>query len=98
MADIPRKTFAGIAAAVTGVTAEQLRVLLTDAKWDHHDYNRQRVGIMIERATAGDGVLDIDGVLRDISSQRSLFGGLARNMISWLMNFSSTSLRLSTVT
>ena len=60
LADIPRKTFAGIAEAVVGVSDEQLQGLLTDAKWDHDAFNRQRVGIMIERATAGDGVLDID--------------------------------------
>jgi SRSO17 transposase len=84
LADIPRKTFAGIAEAVVGVSDEQLQGLLTDAKWDHEAFNQQRVEIMIERATAGDGVLDIDdsGIARKgnccVGTERQYSGTLGK--------------------
>ena len=60
LADIARKTCQGIADAVPGTSSQRLQEFLTNTKWDHDSFNRQRVEYMSKRATYKDGSIIID--------------------------------------
>jgi SRSO17 transposase len=61
LADLPRKNCEAIAQAVTNTSLEQLQHLLTDAAWDPHALNEQRVRLLAERSPKY-GVLVLDEV------------------------------------
>jgi SRSO17 transposase len=60
LADIARKSGAGIAEAVAGLSESAVYRLLAQSTWDEAAVNRQRIGIMVTQATAGDGMLVFD--------------------------------------
>lgn len=60
LADIERKSGAGIAQAVAGLSDSALYRLMTETRWDPKAFNGQRIGTMRRRAVAGDGVLVVD--------------------------------------
>ena len=60
LADIARKSGAGIAEAVAGLSESAVYRLLAQSTWDEAAVNRQRIGIMVAQATAGDGMLVFD--------------------------------------
>ncbi len=60
MAPIKRKNCERLAAVLEGITAEGLQALLTDIPWDYARMDRIRVGLMLERASVGGGVLIFD--------------------------------------
>lgn len=62
LADVKRKSGAGIAEAVAGLSDSALYRLLAETHWDAKAFNRHRIQIMLERAVAGDGVLVVDDV------------------------------------
>lgn len=62
LADIKRKTCAGIAEAVAGTSSQSLQEFLTNTSWDPEAVDKQRVQQFVEEATAGDGALVFDDV------------------------------------
>jgi len=60
LAEVERKSGAGIAEAVAGLSESALYRLLGETYWDQDAVNRQRVAIMRQRATTDDGVLVVD--------------------------------------
>ena len=60
LADVERKSGAGIAEAVAGLSDSALYRLMTETCWEPKAFSRQRIQIMLERAVAGDGVLVVD--------------------------------------
>jgi SRSO17 transposase len=60
LADIARKSGAGIAEAVAGLSESAVYRLLAQSAWDEAAVNRQRIAVMVEQATAGDGMLVFD--------------------------------------
>ncbi len=60
LADIARKSGAGIAEAVAGLSESTVYRLLAQSTWDEAAVNRQRIGSMVMQATAGDGMLVFD--------------------------------------
>jgi len=60
LGDIARKTCQGIADAIPGTSSQRLQELLTNTKWDHDSFNRQRVEYMSRRATYKGGSIIID--------------------------------------
>jgi SRSO17 transposase len=60
LADIERKSGAGIAEAVAGLSDSALYRLMTATCWDPKALNTQRIQVMLEKAAAGDGVLVVD--------------------------------------
>lgn len=60
LSDVERKSGAGIAEAVAGLSDSALYRLMTETHWDHKALNRQRIQTMLEQAVAGDGVLVVD--------------------------------------
>lgn len=60
LAEIERKSGAGIAQAVAGLSEAALYRLLAETDWDHTALNHQRIATLVERATAGDGMLLLD--------------------------------------
>ena len=60
LADIGRKSGAGIAEAVAGLSDSALYRLMTQTRWDPKALNQQRIHIMRGKAVAGDGVLVVD--------------------------------------
>lgn len=60
LADIARKSGAGIAEAVAGLSESAVYRLLAQSTWDEAAVNRQRIDVMVAQATAGDGMLVFD--------------------------------------
>ena len=60
LADIARKSGAGIAEAVAGLSESAVYRLLAQSAWDEAAANRQRISVMVTQATAGDGMLVFD--------------------------------------
>jgi SRSO17 transposase len=60
LADIARKSGAGIAEAVAGLSESAVYRLLAQSTWDEAAVNRQRISVMVRQATAGDGMLVFD--------------------------------------
>lgn len=60
LADIERKSGAGVARAVAGLSESALYRLLAESEWDATALNRQRIEMMLAQAVAGDGMLVID--------------------------------------
>lgn len=60
IADLERKSGAGIAAAVAGLSDSALYRLLEGTRWDPAALNRYRIATMCRQAVAGDGVLAVD--------------------------------------
>jgi hypothetical protein len=60
VAEIDRKSGAGLAAAVANLSDGAIYRLLGETSWDAAAFNRQRVQTMVEHAVAGDGVLVVD--------------------------------------
>jgi SRSO17 transposase len=56
----PNKNCDTLAAVVPGTSEQQLQGLLTDMVWDEGDLTRQRVRVMTDLPTEGDGVLVVD--------------------------------------
>lgn len=56
----PNKNCDTLAAVVPGTSEQQLQGLLTDMVWDELDLTRQRVKVMCDLRTEGDGVLVFD--------------------------------------
>jgi SRSO17 transposase len=56
----PNKNCDTLAAVVPGTSEQQLQGLLTDMVWDELDLTRQRVKVMCDLPTEGDGVLVLD--------------------------------------
>ncbi len=56
----PNKNCDTLAAVVPGTSEQQLQGLLTDMVWDEVDLTRQRVKVMCDLPTEGDGVLVFD--------------------------------------
>jgi SRSO17 transposase len=57
---LPEKNCETIAGNVPGTSEQRLQGLLTTMAWDHDDLNRQRVELMTQLPTEGDGVLIFD--------------------------------------
>jgi len=61
LADLGRKTAAGMGRALPGTNAQRLQEFLTNTEWDWREMNRLRIAHMLEHASvAGDGVLVVD--------------------------------------
>lgn len=60
LAEVERKSGAGIAEAVAGLSESALYRLMNETFWDWEAVNRQRVAVMCQRATTADGVLIVD--------------------------------------
>jgi SRSO17 transposase len=60
LAEVERKSGAGLAAAVANLSDGAIYRLLGETSWDASAFNRQRVQTMVEQAVAGDGVLVVD--------------------------------------
>lgn len=60
LSDVEHKSGAAVAAAVAGLSEPALYRLMTGTYWKPRGVDQQRVGIMGERAAAGDGVLVVD--------------------------------------
>ena len=60
LAEIERKSGAGIAQAVAGLSESALYRLLAESEWDAAALNRQRIAMMVEGAVVGDGMLVVD--------------------------------------
>jgi SRSO17 transposase len=60
LAEVERKSGAGIAEAVAGLSESALYRLLDETQWESDAVNRQRVATMCQRATTADGVLVVD--------------------------------------
>src|SRR5713101_5292324 len=60
LAEVERKSGAGLAAAVADLSDGAIYRLLGETSWDAAAFNQQRVQTMVERAVAGDGVLVLD--------------------------------------
>jgi len=60
LADIERKSGAGIAEAVAGLSDSALYRLMTETHWGAKALNKQRIQTMLQQAVAGDGVLVVD--------------------------------------
>jgi SRSO17 transposase len=60
LADITRKSGAGIAEAVAGLSESAVYRLLAQSAWDAAAVNRQRIDVMVKQAMAGDGMLVFD--------------------------------------
>ncbi len=56
----PNKNCDTLAQVVPGVNEQQLNHLLTEMVWDEEDLNRQRVEVMLQLKTEGDGRLIFD--------------------------------------
>src|SRR3984893_11289312 len=56
----PNKNCDTLAAVVPGTSEQQLQGLLTDMVWDELDLTRQRVKVLCDLPTEGDGVLVFD--------------------------------------
>lgn len=56
----PNKNCDTLASVVPGTSEQQLQGLLTDMVWDEADLTRQRVGVLADLPTEGDGVLVFD--------------------------------------
>jgi SRSO17 transposase len=56
----PRKSGAGVARAVAGLSESALYRLMAETEWDATGVDGQRIGTMVTQATAGDGMLVID--------------------------------------
>jgi SRSO17 transposase len=57
LAEIERKSGAGLAAAVANLSDDAIYRLLGETSWDAAAFNRQRVQTMVGHAVASDGVL-----------------------------------------
>ena len=60
LSDVERKSGAGIAEAVAGLSDSALYRLMTETHWASKALTRQRIQTMLEQAVAGDGVLVVD--------------------------------------
>ncbi len=60
LSDVEHKSGAAVAAAVAGLSDSALYRLLAATVWDAAAVTTQRLQILRERATAGDGVLVVD--------------------------------------
>jgi SRSO17 transposase len=60
LAEIERKSGAGVAAAVANLSDGAIYRLLGETSWDAVGFNCRRVQRMVESAVAGDGVLVVD--------------------------------------
>ncbi len=56
----PRKSGAGVAKAVAGLSESALYRLMGETEWDNMTFNKQRIGTMVAQAVAGDGMLIVD--------------------------------------
>lgn len=61
MADIDHKSGAGVANAVAGLSDSSVHRLMGETVWDEWDVNEERIGTMVDRAVAGDGMVIPDG-------------------------------------
>jgi len=60
LTEVPGKTCQAIAEIVPGTSQQRLQGLLTAMAWDHDDLNRQRVELLAQLPSEGDGVLIFD--------------------------------------
>lgn len=60
LADSADKTAAALGRIVPGTSSQQLQEFLTRTAWDAAAMDRLRLGLMVERASVGDGVVIID--------------------------------------
>lgn len=60
LGEVERKSGAGIAEAVAGLSESALYRLMDETYWEPDAVNQQRVAIMRQRATTADGVLVVD--------------------------------------
>jgi SRSO17 transposase len=73
----PKKNCETLAAVVPGTSVQQLQGLLTDMVWDELDLTRQRVKVLCDLPTEGDGVLVFDDT--GFAKQGSASVGVARH-------------------
>lgn len=76
LTDHPNKNCDTLAQIVPETSEQRLQGLLTAMRWDEKEVNRQRVKVMTEMATEGDGVLIFDGT--DFPKQGKHSVGVAR--------------------
>ena len=60
VADLNRKTAAGIGRALPGTNAQRLQEFLTNTEWVWEEMHRLRIVHMLEHASVGEGVLVVD--------------------------------------
>lgn len=60
LADLDRKTAAGIGRALPGTNAQRVQEFLTNTAWDFREMDRLRIEHMSTHASVGDGVVVID--------------------------------------
>jgi len=60
LADLDRKTAAGIGRSLPGTNAQRIQEFLTNTAWDAGKMDRLRIGHMLEHAAVGAGVVVID--------------------------------------
>ncbi|MCH7477378.1 MAG: IS701 family transposase [SAR324 cluster bacterium] len=76
LADVARKTTAGLGRTLPGTNKQRLHEFLTRTPWDAAAMDRLRIGRMAEQASCGDGVLVIDDT--GIPKKGSHSAGVAR--------------------
>lgn len=60
LSDLEHKSGAAVAEAVAGLSESALYRLMAQTYWDPKAVDRHRVGVMVEQAVAGDGMLVVD--------------------------------------
>jgi SRSO17 transposase len=60
LAEVDRKSGAGVADAVAGLPDSAVYRLMGETEWDEAAVNRQRIETMVADGTVGDGMLVID--------------------------------------
>jgi SRSO17 transposase len=60
LTELPNKNCDTIAASIPGTSEQQLQGLMSTTAWDEEDLNRQRVQLLLQLPSEGDGVLIFD--------------------------------------
>src|SRR5947209_18202146 len=60
LTELPNKNCDTIAASIPGTSEQQLQGLMSTTAWDQEDLNRQRVQLLLQLPSEGDGVLIFD--------------------------------------
>jgi len=60
LSDIPYKNCGMMAEHIAGTNKQALQELITNSTWNQDELNRQRIALMVENATVGDGAIIFD--------------------------------------
>lgn len=93
LTDLPRKNCDTIAAAVAGTSTERLQHLLTDATWESHTLDQQRVTALVAQSPS-QGILVLDDTGLPKQGRRSV--GVARQYSGTLGQVAKCQIVVST--